>query len=146
MYAQSGKNPIRLTSAAVCRRRGQRESLIEVAAVPSPAHVCAANVAGVADLFSTRNWPIMTDVLTHASTILAAFERAEAELVGRVVVLSDGKAGTVERIWLDELHGLRLSIRGHFGRWPVASLKLVGTGPAPDRAPISSLGPQSDLA
>jgi hypothetical protein len=68
----------------------------------------------------------MMDLLTHASTILASYERAEAELVGKPVVLSDGKAGTVEKIWLDELHGLRISIGGHFGKWPVSSLKLIG--------------------
>jgi hypothetical protein len=31
------------------------------------------------------------------------------------VILTDGKAGTVENVWLDELHGLRISIRGHDG-------------------------------
>jgi hypothetical protein len=71
---------------------------------------------------------MMVDLLTHASTILASYERAEAELVGRPVVLSDGKAGTVERIWLDELHGLLVSIGGHFGKWPISSLKLIGPG------------------
>jgi len=90
----------------------------------------------------------MTNTLTHASTILAAFERAEAELVGTVVVLSDGKAGTVERIWLDELHGLRLSIGGHFGKWPVSSLKLVGSRSASDltKTDVRSVGRQPDLA
>jgi hypothetical protein len=68
----------------------------------------------------------MTDLIKHASTILACYERAEAELVGKAVVLTDGKAGTVEKIWLDDLHGLRLSIGGHFGKWPVSSLKLIG--------------------
>ena len=71
---------------------------------------------------------MMVDLLTHASTILASYERAEAELVGRPVVLSDGKAGAVERIWLDELHGLRVSIGGNFGKWPVSSIKLIGPG------------------
>jgi len=68
----------------------------------------------------------MTDLVKHASTILACYERAGAELIGKAVVLSDGKAGTVEKIWLDELHGLRISIGGHFGKWPVSSLKLIG--------------------
>jgi hypothetical protein len=71
------------------------------------------------------NRSIMTDLVGHASTILASYQRAEAELVGKVVVLTDGKAGTVEGIWLDELHGLRISIGGHFGKWPVSSLKLI---------------------
>jgi hypothetical protein len=31
----------------------------------------------------------------------------------KAVVLSDGKAGTVQKIWLDEFQGLRISIKGH---------------------------------
>jgi len=54
----------------------------------------------------------------HASTILAEFEKAQAELVGRAVVLTDGKAGTVENLWLDELHGIRLS--NPRARWEMA--------------------------
>jgi hypothetical protein len=60
----------------------------------------------------------------HASTILAEFEQAQAELVGKAVVLTDGKAGTVEHVWLDEWHGLRISIRGHEGKWPVSTVKF----------------------
>jgi hypothetical protein len=48
--------------------------------------------------------------------------------VGKAVVLTDGKAGTVEKIWLDEFHGLRPSINGHFGKWPVSTLKFVQGG------------------
>jgi hypothetical protein len=44
-------------------------------------------------------------------------------LIGKAVVLTDGKAGTVENVWLDELHGLRISIKGHEGRWPVSTIK-----------------------
>lgn len=61
----------------------------------------------------------------RASTILTAFEEAQSDLLGRAVVLTDGKAGTVEHVWLDELHGLRISIRGHEGRWPVSTIKLT---------------------
>ncbi|MGA7996159.1 MAG: PRC-barrel domain containing protein [Bradyrhizobium sp.] len=61
----------------------------------------------------------------RASTILGEFEQAQAELVGKAVVLSDGKAGTVDGIWLDELHGLRIAIRGHEGKWPISTVKLV---------------------
>ncbi len=61
----------------------------------------------------------------RASTILGEFEQAQAELVGKAVILSDGKAGTVDGIWLDELHGLRISIRGHDGKWPISTVKLV---------------------
>ena len=70
----------------------------------------------------------------RACTILAEFDQAQAELVGRAVILSDGRAGTVDGIWLDELHGLRISIRGHEGKWPVSTIKLAQTqieeGPA----------------
>jgi hypothetical protein len=61
----------------------------------------------------------------RASTIIAEFGYAEAELVGKAVVLSDGKAGTVEEVWLDEFHGLRISIRGHEGKWPVSTIKMA---------------------
>jgi len=52
----------------------------------------------------------------RAFTILTEFHKAEAELVGKAVILTDGKAGTVENVWLDELHGLRISVRGHEGK------------------------------
>ena len=61
----------------------------------------------------------------RASTILSEFDQAQAELVGKAVVLTDGKAGTVDNIWLDEHHGLRISIRGHEGKWPVSTIKLA---------------------
>jgi hypothetical protein len=61
----------------------------------------------------------------RASTILGTFEKVQAELVGKAVVLADGKAGTVENVWLDELHGLRISIRGHDGKWPVSTVKFA---------------------
>jgi hypothetical protein len=69
----------------------------------------------------------MPTVKRRASTILGAFEKAEAELVGKAVILTDGKAGTVENIWLDELHGLRISIKGHDGKWPVSTVKFAQT-------------------
>jgi hypothetical protein len=61
----------------------------------------------------------------HASAILRAYEEAKAGLLGKAVVLTDGKAGTIEKVWLDELHGLRISIRGHKGRWPVSTIKFT---------------------
>ena len=66
-----------------------------------------------------------TSVKLRASTILGAFEEAQSELVGRAVVLTDGKAGTVENVWLDELHGLRISITGHDGKWPISTIKFA---------------------
>jgi hypothetical protein len=70
----------------------------------------------------------MPAVKVRASTILGAFEEAQSELVGKAVVLTDGKAGTVENVWLDELHGLRISIRGHNGKWPVSTIKFAEGG------------------
>ena len=64
----------------------------------------------------------------RASTILGALEQSQAELVGKAAVLTDGKAGTVEYVWLDELHGLRISIKGHDGKWPVSTIKFVQGG------------------
>lgn len=70
----------------------------------------------------------MPTVKLRASTILGAFEQAQSELVGKAVVLTDGKAGTVERVWLDELHGLRIAVKGHDGRWPVSTVKFAENG------------------
>jgi hypothetical protein len=50
---------------------------------------------------------------------------AQSELVGTAVILTDGKAGTVENVWLDEVHGLRISIKGHDGKWPVSTIKFA---------------------
>jgi hypothetical protein len=61
----------------------------------------------------------------RASSILCEFEQAENELVGKAVILTDGKAGTVAQVWLDELHGLRISIKGQDGKWPVSTIKLA---------------------
>jgi hypothetical protein len=70
----------------------------------------------------------MPTAKVRASTILSEFELAQTELVGKAVILTDGKAGTVESIWLDEMHGLRISIRGHDGKWPIATIKLAQRG------------------
>jgi hypothetical protein len=67
----------------------------------------------------------MPTVKGRACTILGEFERAETELVGKAVILTDGKAGTVESVWLDEIQGLRISIRGHDGKWPVSTIKFA---------------------
>jgi hypothetical protein len=67
----------------------------------------------------------MPTAKVRASTILGEFEQAQAELIGKAVVLSDGKAGTVDSVWLDDLHGLRISIRGHYGKWPVSTIKFA---------------------
>jgi hypothetical protein len=67
----------------------------------------------------------MPSVKRRASKILKEYGEAQAELIGKAVVLADGKAGTVGHVWLDELHGLRISTKGHDGRWPVSTIKFV---------------------
>lgn len=67
----------------------------------------------------------------RASTILTAFGEAQSDLVGKAVVLTDGKAGTVSNVWLDELHGIRISIEGHDGKWPISTIKFEQTTQKP---------------
>jgi hypothetical protein len=67
----------------------------------------------------------ITTVKHRALTILHAFEEADARLVGKAVILTDGTAGTVEAIWLDDFHGLRISIKGHPGKRPVSTVKFA---------------------
>jgi hypothetical protein len=63
----------------------------------------------------------------RACAILAELNKAQTELVGKAVILTDGKAGSVNEVWLDELHGLRISIEGHEGKWPVSTIKFAQT-------------------
>ena len=65
----------------------------------------------------------MPSVMRRAAKILNEYGAVQSELIGKAVVLTDGKAGTVENVWLDELHGLRISIERHDGRWPVSTIK-----------------------
>ena len=67
----------------------------------------------------------MPSVKRRASKILDEYGAAQSELIGKAVVLTDGKAGTAENDWLEELHGLRISIEGHDGRWPVSTIMLA---------------------
>jgi hypothetical protein len=67
----------------------------------------------------------MPSVMRRASKILKEYGAVQSELIGKVVVLTDGKAGTVENVWPDESHGLRISIKGHDGRWPVSTIKFT---------------------
>jgi hypothetical protein len=59
----------------------------------------------------------------RAANIIRELQTAEKELVGRAVVLTNGKAGTIDGVFLDDVHGLRISIRGHDGRWPISTVK-----------------------
>lgn len=70
----------------------------------------------------------MPAVKLRASTILGAFDEVQSELVGKAVILTDGKSGTVENVWLDELHGVRISVAGYEGKWPVSTIKFARSG------------------
>jgi len=61
----------------------------------------------------------------RAMTILRELHAAEKELVGKAVVLTDGKAGTIDQLFLDDEHGLRIAIREHEGRWPISTVKHI---------------------
>jgi CHAD domain-containing protein len=56
----------------------------------------------------------------RAANVLRELHNAEKELVGKAVVLTDGKAGTIDHVFLDDLHGLRISIKRT--RWQMADL------------------------
>ena len=60
----------------------------------------------------------------QAATILSAYQEARALLIGKSVALTNGKAGTVESVWPDELHGLRISIRDNDGKWLVSTIRF----------------------
>ena len=61
----------------------------------------------------------------RAINILRELHGAERELIGKAVVMSDGKAGVINRVGLDDLHGLRISIEGHHGQWPISTIKHI---------------------
>ena len=66
----------------------------------------------------------MATLKNGASIILTTYAEVQSDLVGKAVVLTDGKAGMVENVWLDEFHGLRISVSGHDGKWPVSTIKF----------------------
>ncbi len=61
----------------------------------------------------------------RALNILGELHAAEQELIGKVVVLTDAKAGPIDHVYLDDEHGLRISITGHEGRWPISTVKFI---------------------
>ena len=62
----------------------------------------------------------------RAMSILAELHHAEEEeLLGRAVILMDGTAGSIETRFLDNVHGLRISIVGHGGQWPISTIKTI---------------------
>jgi hypothetical protein len=61
----------------------------------------------------------------RAINVLRELHAAEEELVGGAVVMHDGKAGTIDHVYLDDVHGLRISISGHDGEWPISTMKFI---------------------
>jgi hypothetical protein len=92
------------------------ETLARVAERISLSKICNFAMRGEADIANLGRL---------ALTILHTVGEAEAQFVGKAVTLTDGTAGTVEAVWLDDFHGLRLSIRGHPGKRPVSTVKFT---------------------
>jgi hypothetical protein len=75
--------------------------------------------------------PVISAILTlmtgkeRALNILRELHAAEEELVGKAAVLTAAKAGTIERVYLDDARGLRISIGGHEGRWPISMVEFI---------------------
>jgi len=61
----------------------------------------------------------------RAINILRKLHAAEQDLLGKTVVMSDGKAGMIDHVDLDDAHGLRISISGHDGQWPISTVKFI---------------------
>jgi hypothetical protein len=64
----------------------------------------------------------------RAIKILRELQAAEEDLVGTAVIMTDGKAGTIDHVYLDDVHGLRISIAGHVGQWPISTVKFFQRG------------------
>jgi hypothetical protein len=68
----------------------------------------------------------MSNLNRSCINIVAAFQDAQDELLGRGVVCTGGQAGTVAMLHLDEEHGLRVTVTGHPGKWPVSTIRHIG--------------------
>src|SRR5258708_6306980 len=73
--------------------------------------------AQIADPFDPRNTNAKCELprVHDPGRVPAGASRA----CRQAVILTDGKAGTVENVSLDELHGLRICIRGPDWEWPM---------------------------
>lgn len=104
---------MRKTGTSACERAAGEWLVAARVWLPKPGHVAVKGEAGA------------TTAKRLALAIVHAFGEAEAHLIGKAVILTDGTAGTVEAIWLDDFHGLRLSIGGHPGKRPVSAVKFA---------------------
>jgi hypothetical protein len=96
-------------------------------ALPCVCHELHAFICDAGPPLATHTSYIVPSSKARACAILAEFNKAQTELVGKAVILTDGKAGTVDEVWPDEFHGLRISLRGHEGKWPVSTIKFAQT-------------------
>jgi hypothetical protein len=67
----------------------------------------------------------MSALQDRAVAILREYEQAQTEFRGNAVLLTSGIAGAIENIHLDPLHGLRITVVGHEGDWPVSTVRLA---------------------
>jgi hypothetical protein len=66
----------------------------------------------------------MPSIMRRASKILNEYGAVQSDLIGKAVVLTDGKAGTVENVWLDELgFGFPSRVMMEDGRSQASSLQ-----------------------
>jgi len=108
-----------ITRAETCSRLAkQSDDPVEVSKLRQLAEEYDARARGMQSppAVPEQNEPTVQE---RALVILREFEQARKALVGRAAVLSDGKFGTVQDVRLDDLHGLRVTIAGHDGEWPI---------------------------
>ena len=92
----------------------------------SKLHVAmTASVGGRRPGDEDRHMTRSTTAHKQALTILRELQHAQADLHGKGVVVSDGTAGTIDEVLLDDFHGLRITIYGHNGKWPVSAIKFA---------------------
>ena len=114
-----------LKRAATCSRLAeQSDDPIEASKLRQIAEEYDAKARGLQSPPSDPTSEAEPSAQQQALNILRMFQQAQAGLLGKTVILSDGKAGSVEKVRLDELHGLRVTITGHEGDWPISTVRF----------------------
>ena len=115
-----------LKRAETCSRLAEQSNdPIEASKLRQIAEEYDAKARGLQSPHSDPTSEVEPSAQQHAVDILRVFQKAQAGLLGKTVILSDGKAGSVEQVRLDELHGLRVTITGHEGDWPISTLRFT---------------------
>ena len=116
-----------LKRAETCSRLAeQSEDPIEASKLGQIAEEYDAKARGLQSPAPDPTPEVEPSAQQRALNILREFEQAQKDLMGNAIVLSDGKAGTVEKVRLDELHGLRVTITCHKGDWPISTVRFSG--------------------